>query len=430
MPLALSRRDACVAAATAAVLGIGTLATALDGAPRQTPHASAHQVVTRHVVARAAVMPTTTATSTVDPTLQAAVRERLRGATASGFSAVVDIAGVGRVVRIDATVGSRPASTQKLFTTLPLLLNAPDRRYATTVRAAVEPVNGVVHGNLVVRAVRDPSFTWSSLRDLAQQVHAAGISKVTGKLRLDIGNRSLITRRSGWKWDSVPWDIGPLSPFPVHEDVYRHDSTYLAHPTIANLQQFRRVLGKYGVRVVGGSDIIRSSQASVLVATHQSGPMSALIKHTLLVSDNFYAESMLLMEGSSRVHDLIRAANVKDSYFTDGSGLSYSDRESPRGEVRLLEYAAHSAAADQLVASLPVACRSGTLIDRFCNTIGEGKVWAKTGTLRHNRTLAGYTYDAKGRRVTFAILTWGVQNLTYAQRAIDRAVLVLRRYNG
>ena len=56
-------------------------------------------------------------------------------------------------------------------------------------------------------------------------------------------------------------------------------------------------------------------------------------------------------------------------------------------------------------------------------------VWAKTGTLRYNRALSGYTYDNLGRRVTFSILTYGVRNLTSAVHAIDRAVLVLRRYS-
>jgi len=154
------------------------------------------------------------------------------------------------------------------------------------------------------------------------------------------------------------------------------------------------------------------------------------VRHTLQASDNFYAESLLSLEGRGAVTRLLDDAGISNSYATDGSGLSYSDYESARGEVKLLHYAAKSAAADSLVASLPVGCRSGTLYDRFCDTIGEGMVWAKTGTLRYNRALAGYTYDRLGRRVTFSILTYGVRNLTRDVNAIDRAVLVLRRYAG
>jgi D-alanyl-D-alanine carboxypeptidase/D-alanyl-D-alanine-endopeptidase (penicillin-binding protein 4) len=158
--------------------------------------------------------------------------------------------------------------------------------------------------------------------------------------------------------------------------------------------------------------------------------MSTLVRHTLQESDNLYAETLLAIEKRWRVNRMLHDAGIKNSYATDGSGLSYSDYETARGEVRLLKYAAASPVADQLVASLPLGCRSGTLSERFCNTIGEGMVWAKTGTLRYNRALSGYTYDHLGRRVTFSILTYGVRNLTSAVHAIDRAVLVMRRYAG
>jgi len=57
-------------------------------------------------------------------------------------------------------------------------------------------------------------------------------------------------------------------------------------------------------------------------------------------------------------------------------------------------------------------------------------VFAKTGTLSHSAALAGYTRDARGRWVTFAVITGGVRNTYSAEKAIDRAVLVIRNYQG
>jgi D-alanyl-D-alanine carboxypeptidase/D-alanyl-D-alanine-endopeptidase (penicillin-binding protein 4) len=150
----------------------------------------------------------------------------------------------------------------------------------------------------------------------------------------------------------------------------------------------------------------------------------------LRMSDNFYAESLLeLAGGLDRVAKLVDAAGITDvSVATDGSGLSYDDRQSPRGEVQLLTYARNGPAYELLHALLPVACRSGTLEERFCNTIAEGKVWAKTGTLTHTTALAGWTMDALGRQVTFSVITAGVRDWSKAVRATDRAILVLRRY--
>jgi len=368
--------------------------------------------------------------STIDKTLTAAVRDKLSRSTAAGYGVVVDVYGVGRVVSIHPDYRIRPASTQKLFTTLPLLLANPDRHLVTEIRARGRLVDGVLHGNLVVKSSGDPSLMPKHLVSLSRQVRSAGVRRVTGELRVDIGDLSLATRHRGWQPGSVPYDVGPLSPFPLREDIVSRASSYLRNPTLGNLKRLRGHLADAGVSIHGGNRIVRDSDAPHVLASHQSGTMRKLIAHTLQEPDNFFAESLLNIEKRWRVNRLLRNSGVKDSHATDGSGLSYTDYETARGEVKLLHYAARSAAAGDLVTSLPVGCQSGTLFDRFCDTIGEGMVWAKTGTLRYNRALAGYTYDRLGRRVTFSILTYGVRNLTSDVKAIDRAVLVLRRYAG
>ncbi|HET6818755.1 MAG TPA: D-alanyl-D-alanine carboxypeptidase [Mycobacteriales bacterium] len=426
------RLDGLIAMGAVAVLSGGVLAAGITVTPTRAAAAVPPSVVRTSPLTAAALsqLLPSSSTSTIDSTLTSAIRERLSKATAAGYGVVVDIAGRGRVVSVHPDTRIRPASTQKLFTTLPLLLANPDRRLVTQIRAGGSMAGGVLHGNLVVRSSNDPSLLLRDLSALAQQVRDSGIHGVTGELRLDIGSLPMATTRSGWQPDSVPYDVGPISPFPVREDILSRSTTYLRHPTEGNLYVLRNRLAKAGVWIRGEDRIVRDSLAKRVVASHSSAPMSRLIRHTLLESDNLYAESLLNIEKRWRVNKLISDAGITDSYATDGSGLSYSDYETARGEVKLLKYAAKSPAADALVASLPVGCVSGTLIDRFCDTIGAGKVWAKTGTLRYNRALSGYTYDGLGRRVTFSILTYGVSNLTYAAHAIDRAVLVMRRYQG
>jgi serine-type D-Ala-D-Ala carboxypeptidase/endopeptidase (penicillin-binding protein 4) len=427
MGLVGRRLNAAIAAAGVAVLSAGVLTAELTAPPTYAGAAAASlpgSVVT-HRLALAA-----SSTSTIDKTLTAAVRDRLSRSTAAGYSVVVDVAGVGRVVSVHPGYRIRPASTQKLFTTLPLLLADPERHLVTEIRTHGRVVDGVLHGNLIVKSSGDPSLMPRHLVSLSRQVRDSGVRRVTGELRVDIGDLSLATRHHGWQPGSVPYDVGPLSPFPLREDIVSRSSSYLRNPTMGNLKRLRAHLVGAGVSIHGGNRIVRDSSAPRVLATHQSGAMSKLIQHTLQESDNFFAESFLNIEKRWRVNRLLRDVGLNESYATDGSGLSYSDYETARGEVKLLHYAARSAAADGLVGSLPVGCQSGTLSDRFCNTIGEGMVWAKTGTLRYNRALAGYTYDHLGRRVTFSILTYGVRNLTSDMHAIDRAVLVLRRYAG
>jgi serine-type D-Ala-D-Ala carboxypeptidase/endopeptidase (penicillin-binding protein 4) len=363
----------------------------------------------------------------IDPQLTAAIKSKMAQATSSSYGLVVDVQGVGRVVDINGGRSLLPASTEKLFTTLPMLLNRPQDRLITSIAATSRPVRGVVHGDLVVRTSGDPTLMAGGLADLARQVHVAGVRRVTGRLVLVTGSLPWTRTRDGWKSSYVPSDIGPLSPFPVHFDTWKSTSWYVGHPTGGNLTLLRRVLANAGVRVVGANAAARSASVATVLAQHASGTVADVVRRTLRQSDNFAAEQMLSMQGWTPINNVVAAAGSGGT-ATDGSGLSLRDRRSAAGEVALLEYAHTSPAAGLLLRALPVACRSGTLKDEFCNTIGAGQVFAKTGTIDHVKALAGYTTDAKGRWVTFAFITNGDVHTSRAMTAIVRSVLVLRRY--
>ena len=368
----------------------------------------------------------------IDYDLQAKLADRMSHATAGRYTLVVDIDGVGRVASLHPGRALRPASTQKLFTTLPLLLSRSTDSLVTNVTVDTAPVAGVVSGDLVVHAVDDPTMTKAALGRLARQVANAGITKVTGDLVVDIGSLPTNARQQGWKSSFVPADIGPLSPFPVNRDWWRRDSSYLAHPTLANLGLFRTQLHDRGVKVRGSNVVRRNAPTGTVVATNSSAPLASIISDTLRRSDNFYAESLLAVAGGHKAIDTTSTqAGVTDtSSATDGSGLSYDDRQTARGEVTLLNYAHQSPAANDLVHALPLSCRRGTLKHRFCHTIGAGMVYAKTGTLSHTSALSGYTTDAVGRWATFSIICGQVRSISAAEKATDQAVLVLRRYYG
>jgi len=252
---------------------------------------------------------------------------------------------------------------------------------------------------------------------------------VTGRLVLGYGNLPWTRTRSGWKASYVPWDVGPLSPFAVHSNVWRTTSYYVAHPTGSNLWMLRNQLAKAGVRIVGGNTAAHSPTIATVLAQHSSATMAAIIRRTLRQSNNFFAEELLNIEGWAPVNAVIKAAGSGGT-ATDGSGLSLSDRRTAAGEVALLKYAHASSAANLLMQALPAACQTGTLKDEFCNTSGAGQVWAKTGTINHVKALAGYTTDAKGRWVTFAIITNGDTSTSRAMKSIVNSVLQLRHYAG
>jgi D-alanyl-D-alanine carboxypeptidase/D-alanyl-D-alanine-endopeptidase (penicillin-binding protein 4) len=97
----------------------------------------------------------------------------------------------------------------------------------------------------------------------------------------------------------------------------------------------------------------------------------------------------------------------------DGSGLSRSDRTSPRQVVRLLE---RMRAFPLFWDSLAIAGRSGTLQDRMRRSAARDRCRGKTGTLASVSALAGYCTTAGGQTVAFAILMnrvnpWGARLL-------------------
>lgn len=80
----------------------------------------------------------------------------------------------------------------------------------------------------------------------------------------------------------------------------------------------------------------------------------------------------------------------------NGSGLSRSERISPRTLALMLKAAHAGKHAPELLMSLPVAGVDGTLRRRLKGTPAEGWARLKTGTLRNVTALAGYVRDTRG----------------------------------
>jgi len=91
--------------------------------------------------------------------------------------------------------------------------------------------------------------------------------------------------------------------------------------------------------------------------------------------------------------------------LADGSGVSRYNVLSPDHIIHLLERMyADFTLRPEFVASLPIAGVDGTLEKRMRGTAAEGKLRAKTGTLRGVSALSGYTSTADGELLAFSIM--------------------------
>jgi D-alanyl-D-alanine carboxypeptidase/D-alanyl-D-alanine-endopeptidase (penicillin-binding protein 4) len=91
----------------------------------------------------------------------------------------------------------------------------------------------------------------------------------------------------------------------------------------------------------------------------------------------------------------------------DGSGLSRNNRITAAHFCDLLNYMTQSPMADEFFNSLPVAGKSGTIIELCKGAAGDGRIYAKSGTMTGIKSYAGYINTLSGKKLAFAFVVNG-----------------------
>ncbi|HEX3238207.1 MAG TPA: D-alanyl-D-alanine carboxypeptidase/D-alanyl-D-alanine-endopeptidase [Gaiellaceae bacterium] len=338
----------------------------------------------------------------------------------------------------NARLGLRPASNEKLATTYAALTAlGPTFRIETDVLGEGQQDGTTWQGNLVLKGYGDPALSFAQVNSLARQVAAAGIRHVSGRI---LGDESWFdTRRTGlgWKPQFYLHESPALSALIVNRGwTGRYETT---RPALTAAQLFRYDLRRAGITVHGGAALGVASDEAAPLAQVQSAPLSALVRHMDVYSDNFYAE-MLLKEvgavqgnfGSAAAGIAVERRLLRDAgvplggvRVVDGSGLSLLDRWTPLGLATLLRTMWQDEdLRSYLLLALPIAGKTGTLVHRMRTGPAHGLVRAKTGTTNNASTLSGFVGD----RYAFSILENGspvrVQN---AEASQNRFAQVLAR---
>jgi serine-type D-Ala-D-Ala carboxypeptidase/endopeptidase (penicillin-binding protein 4) len=329
-----------------------------------------------------------------------------------------------------------PASNEKLATTYAALTAlGPSFRIETDVLGEGQQSGATWQGNLVLKGYGDPALSAAQVNSLARQVAADGITHVSGRI---LGDESWFdTRRTGvgWKPEFYLHESPALSALIVNRGwTGRYETT---RPALMAAEVFRTDLRHAGVSVHGGAAIgVASAQAAPL-GDVESAPLSALVRHMDVYSDNFYAEMLLKEVGAVQgaagsapaglvvERRLLRAQGVPldGVRMVDGSGLSLLDRWTPLGLATLLRAMwEDSDLRPYLLPSLPVAGETGTLEHRMRRPPAHGLVRAKTGTTDDSSALSGFVGD----RYVFSILENGSPvRMLSAEASQDRVAQVL-----
>ena len=199
----------------------------------------------------------------------------------------------------------------------------------------------------------------------------------------------------------------------------------IQEPALHAAAMLMRLLQERGIRVDGTPRALSlppgppANQKRIVQAEHLSVPLGDSVRLVNKISQNLHTEMLLRTaarqngawttpdELASFPNNFYAAAGMPpgDVVQTDGSGLSRHDLVTPRAVVALLLYAEKQPWFDDYFSSLPVAGVDGTLEDRMKNSIAAGRLHAKTGSVEHVRTRAGYAELPSGRRLVFSFMS-------------------------
>jgi serine-type D-Ala-D-Ala carboxypeptidase/endopeptidase (penicillin-binding protein 4) len=174
-----------------------------------------------------------------------------------------------------------------------------------------------------------------------------------------------------------------------------------ANPPATAAAAFMHLLGQDGVAVEGGSTSGTAPAGSTLITSIASAPLGQEIEQMLTVSDDTAAElftkelgykesgSGTTAAGTAAIRADLAADGLPVSQLVniDGSGLDRGDRVSCDLIVDALR---RDGTAGVIAAGLPVAGKTGTLVDRMLGSPAAGRVHAKTGTLDGVVALSGF----------------------------------------
>jgi D-alanyl-D-alanine carboxypeptidase len=339
--------------------------------------------------------------------------------------------------RHGATIARPPASNEKLLLSM-ALLETLGGSHTFSVRAAAAGIDadGTITGNLYLRGEGDPEVADTRLRTLAKRLWQAGVRTIEGRIVGVTGPFHRDWFAPGWK-SYFPREYIALPTALTFRGNTSGTGAHIRDPERRAAAYLTRALRDRGVKVGSGGTGGTGGGGLPVIAAASSKPLRTIVQHMDRRSINFFAEVLgkalasaagldgTIANGAKRICAFEAGRNVAGTCH-DSSGLSYKNRQTAIGIVRMLWFAERRPWAGALRVALPHA-NQGTLRHR----LGGVKIRAKTGTLIDVSALSGWVWsDRADGWVTFSILSSGM-NASAAKDLEDKVVgVVATRADG
>tara|TARA_B110000285_G_scaffold75089_1_gene86455 strand:+ start:12956 stop:14410 length:1455 start_codon:yes stop_codon:yes gene_type:complete len=197
-----------------------------------------------------------------------------------------------------------------------------------------------------------------------------------------------------------------------------------------NNQSIEVTKGHKSARTINKDDYRNEYSKMYLIHTHKGEKLIDILKITNHKSINLYAEQMLYLISHQQLDygsiegglKIIHQTWSPDRGFyglkvKDGSGLSRTNAISAENYTTLLYWMNKSKNAQSFISTLPIAGKSGTLKSLCKGQSGQGRVFAKSGTMSGIKSYSGYVHSSTGKKYAFAII---VNNHTGSTRELKR----------
>ena len=241
----------------------------------------------------------------------------------------------GKVIEaFQPELGLIPASTTKVVSSYAILKTLkPDYQLVTTVSGALQ--DGVVSGDLVFSSQGDPFLTNEHIWMIIQQLKTKGLTRVSGRLKLD--QSAFDPQRFGTGWENTArYTTPPILPLSVNFNRER-DGRITGNPEKLARDTITSIFDGVGIHFDNHPD---SGGEKAVLATHKSPPLRNLVDSVNKISNNFMIEMLVKhfgegswAKGIDRIQDFYNTSlnlTPTDVMITDGSGLSKSNRLSAR----------------------------------------------------------------------------------------------------
>ncbi|HEX9258283.1 MAG TPA: D-alanyl-D-alanine carboxypeptidase/D-alanyl-D-alanine-endopeptidase [Acidimicrobiales bacterium] len=380
-----------------------------------------------------------------------------------------DLKGVGclsvmagsEVYATSGDVALIPGSNQKLLVAAVALERLGEQaRFTTSLVSANQATDGVITGDLFLVGGGDPMLSTqqylataarmfrfvptpaTSLEDLVDALAEAGITKITGRIVGDDTRYDSERAVPTWSPDyRANLEVAPLSALLLDDGIANLTNLRQTNdPATHAANVLTTLLKAKGIAVDGEPTSGKAPDDGLEVASVSSAPLAEILPDLLRDSDNTTAE-LLLKElavdagvvPGTRVAGLAAVREQLEQWgiplaglnMVDASGLDRANRVSCRTLAHLL---ARYPVEHDLVQSLAIAGRSGTLTKSFVGNPMENRLFGKTGTLTGVKALSGVVPEDEGPPLAFSLLLNHSKADTLAPKLWDRLGKALNQY--